>query len=553
MNTRNTVRALPGRACAVVALLVGGAHTVAICGAHTVAIAHAQSDPATWYVSSGAPAGGTGSADSPFESLARAETAAQDGDTIVVQPVARTAPALDGGIALKPGQHLIGGGPAVLGASADAALPRITNTTGNLDGDAVRLAPGAEVRNLVIAGARRGGIYGLDAAGAVITGNDVSATNQECGDGFMIGPFSLPPTLAVGASAPPVPDFLTLNNGWAGIMTDFDSAAGEVHIDGNVVHDTACGDGIDLRARGTSRIDARISGNTVHHVNLGLAKLSLLALGVQADGNARLTAELDGNTQTEIASPATSLLNNLADSEGVFLNPLGQAHLDVSLSHNTFRNGYGNFSANGLEYVTTSGAPESRVRVTDSDFDTVAGDIIENYNLSTDGARQSLTLDRVGAHHSTFPGAALNPVVPANLGSCVVTTNFGRTAHTDLTIADSDLGDCSADGIGLVAYTPTGPEPSTAELTFDIHDTTLNGAAAHGINIINVGDTAILHGAIARTTLTAAQEELLRTNSSDGRIGSAALNIDHTTVDGRPLNCPITDPKVDLTGIPATC
>ncbi|WNJ60805.1 hypothetical protein [Nocardia seriolae] len=521
-------------------------------GAHTTGYAAAEPDSTTWYVRAGAPAGGTGSADAPLDSLARAEATSRDGGTIIVQPA--TAP-LDGGIAQKPRQKLLGDGPAVLAAVQPAELPRIANTTGNHDGDAVRLAPGAEVRNLVIIGARRGGIYGSDAADTVIAGNDVTGTNQQCADGFTIGPFGLPPTLPVGASIPALPEFITLNNGWAAIMTDFHAAAGTVRVEGNAVHDTACGDGIDIRALGGSRVEAEVRGNTLRAINLGLAKLSVLTIGVQAGDNAELSGTLDGNSETDIATPATALLNVMADREGVFINPFGQAHLDITVNANQFHSGYGNFSANGLEYVTTSGAPESRVRVTNSVFDNVTGDVIENYNLSTGAARQSLTLENVYAHHSTFPGAALNALVPANLGTCVVTTNFGRAAHTDLTIADSDLGDCSADGIGLIAYTPAGGEPATAALTFDIRDTVLGGTAANGINIENVGDTAVLRGSIVRTSIAAARESLLRTGGGDGHIGSAALQLEDVTLDGAVVECRAVPahPRVNLSGIPAAC
>lgn len=519
------------------------------CAAQAAGVAQAQPDSVTWYVNATAGSGGGGGIDSPFDSLARAEAASGPGDTIVVQPGAR---ALDGGIALKSGQKLIGGGEAVTGAANNAALPRITNTTSNHDGDAVRLAPGAEVRNLVIDGARRGGIYGNDAADVVISGNIVSATNQQCADGFIIGPFSLPPTIPLGIAADPLPNFLTLNNGWAGIMTDFSTAAGSVTIDANTVRDTACGDGIDIRAHGTSRITAQVTGNTTRDINLGLAKLSVLALGLQAGDDAHLTAELTGNAQIDIA-PLTAPLNHLADSEGVFLNPLGRAHLEVTVDRNEFHDGNGNFSANGLEYVTTSGTPTSRVTVTDSTFDTVRGDIIENYNLSTDGARQSLTLDRVRAYHSSFPAAALNPLIPANLGTCLVTTNFGRTAHTDLTVTDSEFGDCSADGIGLISYTPTGYGPSAAELLFDIRDTSINGTAANGIDIINIGDTAALRGTLTRTEIAAARQSLIRTRNSGGT-PDAALEFGPGSLDGVATDCLAAEhPKVELTAMPTTC
>ncbi|MBL1074323.1 hypothetical protein JK358_07925 [Nocardia sp. 2] len=534
MNTRPPARRAAARAAvSLLALLSGVAST---------GIAAAEPDSRTWYVRAGAAPGGSGDAAAPFDSLARVEAASGPGDTIVVLP---SAAVLDGGIALEAGQQLVGDGDSVVGAANGAVLPRITNTGGAHDGDAVRLAPGAQVRNLVIDGARRGGIYGSDAADVAITGNVVTGTNQNCVDGFMIGPFTLPPTIPLGVSAPPLPNFITLNNGWAAIMTDFSSAAGNVLIADNLVHNTACGDGIDVRAHGASRVTAQLTGNTTRDINLGLAKLSVLAVGLQAGDTAQLDATLTGNAQLDIAPLDTSPLNHLADSEGIFVNAMGRARMDVTIDRNEFRDGHGNFSANGLEYVTTNGTPDSRVTVTDSTFDTVRGDIIENYNLSSEGARQSLTLHRVQAHRSTFPAAALNPLIPANLGTCLVTTNFGRTGHTDLTVTDSSFGDCSADGIGLIGYTPSGSGPATAELIFDIRDTTISGAAANGVNIINIGDTAAVRGTIERTGISAVQGALVRARNQGG--ANMAVTFGPGTLDGTAVPClAATHPRIDM-------
>ena len=108
----------------------------------------------TWYVRAGAAPGGDGSRRAPFDTLARVEEASRPGDRITVLRAAATAPPLDGGIELKARQRLIGAGPRVTRASARGPAPRLTNTDpARLDGDAVRLASGATVRNLVITGA----------------------------------------------------------------------------------------------------------------------------------------------------------------------------------------------------------------------------------------------------------------------------------------------------------------------------------------------------------------------------------------------------------------
>lgn len=200
----------------------------------------------TWYVTAGAGDGGRGTGGRPFTTLARVERVSRPGDRIVVQRARRKAGALDGGIRLKRRQRLIGAGPAVTARARDRA-PRLTNTDASrLDGDAVRLARGAVVRNLVIAGAVRGGIYGRGATGTRIVGNDVSRHNRSCTPGFHIPPFNVPTTVpGVGV---PISD--GLHNGWAAIMVDAARRRGKVTITGNRVHHADCGDGIDMRVLG---------------------------------------------------------------------------------------------------------------------------------------------------------------------------------------------------------------------------------------------------------------------------------------------------------------
>lgn len=159
-----------------------------------------------WYVSASAAAGGNGSAAAPFNTLAQVQQASGTGDTIIVVPSPVSLPPLDGGIALKAGQRLIGGGPPVVkfgaplvsggpqvvAASNLSSLPRITNTTaaGN-SGDAVTLADDTDVENLVITGPYRGGIYGQDAVGVTVRGNDISGFNTSGTVGFVVQPFDL--------------------------------------------------------------------------------------------------------------------------------------------------------------------------------------------------------------------------------------------------------------------------------------------------------------------------------------------------------------------------
>ncbi len=236
--------------------------------------ARAQYTHHRWYVSAAAPVGGNGSASAPFNSLALVQQASGPGDTIVIEPAPASTPPLDGGIALKPGQRLIGdgppvvqfgkplisGGPRVAGPSGNSSLPRITNTTNGMNsGDAVELASDTDVENLVIVGAYRGAIYGQDVIGVTLRDNDVSGFNTSGTAGFVVQPFYLESYTAGVANN--VANGLPA--GWAGILIDTANVSTSLSITNNYIHDGRCGDGIDIRGMNTGDISAEIDHNFV--------------------------------------------------------------------------------------------------------------------------------------------------------------------------------------------------------------------------------------------------------------------------------------------------
>ncbi|WP_194838104.1 right-handed parallel beta-helix repeat-containing protein [Nocardia sp. XZ_19_369] len=500
-----------------------------LCCALTVSTAsmHASAEPGrTWYVSATAMAGGNGTEATPFNTLQAVQQASGDGDTIVVLAAPLGTTPLDGGIALKQGQRL-------LGRQGPGGVAAVANTTTANDGDAVRLAPNTEVRDLTVTDAQRGGIYGRNVGTAVIAGNTIAATNRACHDGFLVQPF--PPMLGVpfGTPLPVAPNVVALNNGWAGIMIDSDAGGSALTIERNTVRDTACGDGIDVRTTGTAQVTAAITDNLTENINQGLAKLSVLAVGMQSTGTSALTATVRSNTQRNIAVPANDPLNAAADSEGIFVNAAERARMRITIDRNSYRHGGGHFSANGIEFVTSNGTPDSEVTLTNSEFLDVPGDIVENLNLSAEGARHVMTIDGLTASRSSFVAALLNPYVPGNLGSCLFSASFGRDNTTALTLRNAHLSQCSADGIGIYAYSPSGPAPATATMSFDIADTTITDAAVADLQVHTVGDLAKLTGKVERSRFSG-DIVLSQRNSTlgagsvvdfgGGRLGSAGDN-----------------------------
>lgn len=443
---------------------IRAALAVALVVVATTAPSSASSD--VWYVSAGAVSGGDGSIGAPFDSLAAAEANSAPGDTIVVL----AAPtALDGGIKLKPGQRLIGNGPPVVGSTA-ADLPRVTNTTAaRHSGDAVVLAENAEVANLVVSGSYRGAIYGLDATGVFVHGNDVSAHNTSCTVGFQILPIVAPtnvPFVGVpfGVRLPVVGDryILDINNGWAGIMLDATTAVGSVRIEDNFVHDASCGDGIDVRLSGTADITAIVNRNVVTRLAQGEFEAqpgsvgvdSLIAMGFQTDDFSRLIVDADGNSQTYIGGPDS-------DCEGVFASLSGSSMMTATVDHNTFSHGIGGDSCNGFEMITGNGNPVLDMRVSNSLFEDNPGDMMEAGNLGV-GSVLRLGLDNVVLRNTTIALGNGGPI-PFNVGDCLLVGNSGSGNVSSLRIRNSEMTGCNngvSVGSAVVLGNGIGPDGS---------------------------------------------------------------------------------------------
>src|SRR6516165_4453949 len=78
----------------------------------------------TWFVSASASAGGDGSLLHPFNSLAAVQKASGPSDLITILPSRPSVPPVDGGIALKIGQKLIGADVLAMGAGPSDPAPR---------------------------------------------------------------------------------------------------------------------------------------------------------------------------------------------------------------------------------------------------------------------------------------------------------------------------------------------------------------------------------------------------------------------------------------------
>lgn len=413
-----------------------------------------------WYVSASARAGGNGSISAPFNSLSQVQSASSPGDTIVVEPAPTSVPPLNGGIALKPGQRLVGGGPPVLshgrlnmpgglpvvGASGLSALPRITNTTASTNnGDGIDLANNTQVTNIVVDGSYLRGIYGTNVTGVKVYGNDVSGQNTSDGVGFVVLPFYLE-LYAAGQAISSTP--VSLNAGWAGIMFDESSGNSQFSINGNYVHDGSCGDGIDIRSMGNASAQAQVNGNFVTRLPQCSSVQTMEGIGMQASGSGSLAVTVFGDTEENNGSPG-------ANADSLFVNLADSGKLTEVIDHNVYNTGIGGPSTNGFEYLLSNGDAVGYVQIENSTFTTDPGDMLEEFDRGVN-SKQTLILNNVLAENTTYTGGLptyANPAgtatSPDNTGECMNIASVGSGDQTIFQMDNSELENCDNDGINV--------------------------------------------------------------------------------------------------------
>ncbi|MGH3156167.1 MAG: Ig-like domain-containing protein, partial [Streptosporangiaceae bacterium] len=137
-----------------------------------------------WYVNDSQPAGGNGEADSPFSTLAAANSAAGSDSIVFLYQGSGT---YTGGVTMQPGEDLWGqpDGLTVDGYSLVAAggsAPAITNS----GGDGIDLAAGADVEGVNVSSPSGNGIAALNINDATVGGSAAVAISGAAGDGIHV-------------------------------------------------------------------------------------------------------------------------------------------------------------------------------------------------------------------------------------------------------------------------------------------------------------------------------------------------------------------------------
>ena len=264
-----------------------------------------------WYVKNDAAGGGDGRSNSPFNTLAAAQTASTVNDTIYVFAGNGTTTGQNAGITLQTGQRLLGEGVALtMPVSVDGVSPSVTlrgpgsfplieNTSGN--GVSITNVSNVEIRGLNIAGST----------------NAVDVTTN----GTSGGSFELANNIISSAGA----EGVDVNGGGSGTLT--------ISLHDNTI--TASGNGIDIQRTAGSVIITALADNVVSG-NTGGTGINIVGVGA--------TILLDAN-------PGTAAFETVAG--GVTL--IGQSGNGVGASGLVLDNMRGDLSFSDLDIYADNG------------------------------------------------------------------------------------------------------------------------------------------------------------------------------------------------------
>ena len=388
-------------------------------------------EAATWYVKAGAPHPGDGSKNRPFTSLDQVEAASGPGDTIYV---VQSQGVLDGGIALKNGQRLIGLGPRVTLANPNSARAKITNTSNaRYDGDAIRLARGNVVENIHVDNSFRSAILGINAVGAQLRNNlmtDIMAVHElddiehEWPDGYIIyasqtnhfGAITLV-TCGPGArSAVTIvnnPDVQPM-----GYCKFLDPAAGTVPSTGAVA----------------------ISGNVIRDSNSD-GMMLINDLGVVADFT--VTDNIIMDLSQRLPDPSSVGIPGVVRSRGFTIIVIEDSVSNLTLSRMVASNlsPLGTFAADGIVFLTSGLNPVSNARVSDV--------VVSNPELSGDTANG----DSIEIQHRGSTNGILNVDIirarlsdPASTNIKIIESANPENGTYNVTVTDSVLTNVNGAG-----------------------------------------------------------------------------------------------------------
>jgi hypothetical protein len=483
-------------------------------------------EAATWYVRADAAAGGDGSRNRPFATLAQVEQASQPGDTIRVLPSTRP---LDGGIQLKDNQRLVGDGDPVTKAQAGGARPTITNTTSaRYHGDAVRLANNTLVQNIHIDGASRAGIFGVNAARAqirnnlitnnMIQGNDIRRLEQPWPKGFIL--------------------YESQTNHFGGITL------------------LACGPGASSyctihapeRPAAAATGDIVISGNVIRDSNLeGIMLITDTGVAATFTVNDTVVRDLSQGLPDPLAlTPPADIVRSRAFTH-IGLNR-SRTDLTINRFHAENVAPPGRYAADGLVFLTGGDAAVVNAKVSQVTMlnpkmtgEVNNGDSIEIQHRGSTNAVLNVDMSRLD----------LRDPASANIKILEAQNPTGGTYN--LTVSDSVMSNTNPAGALDAHIRLSGASRNTKAFTLAVRNTRFTGLGG-AIGILNPNDIETLTVMVESSSMSGFTQTpgakpiaaVTWTHPADKTIGKAILDLGGGPLGSRGRNRFVNNPSLDV-------
>lgn len=483
-------------------------------------------EAATWYVRADATAGGDGSRNRPFATLAQVEQASQPGDTIRILPSTRP---LDGGIQLKDNQRLVGDGDAVTKAQAGGARPTITNTTSaRYHGDGVRLANNNLVENIHVDRAARAGIMGVNAARAqirnnlitnnMIQGNDLRRLEQPWPKGFIL--------------------YESQTNHFGGITM------------------LACGPGASSyctihapeRPAAAATGDIVISGNVIRDSNLeGIILITDTGVAATFTVNDTVVRDLSQGLPDPLAlTPPADIVRSRAFTH------IGLNRSRTDLTINRFRAENvappGRYAADGLVFLTGGDAAVVNAKVSQVTMlnpkmtgEVNNGDSIEIQHRGSTNAVLNVDMSRLD----------LRDPASANIKILEAQNPTGGTYN--LTVSDSVMSNTNPAGALDAHIRLSGASRNTKAFTLAVRNTRFTGLGG-AIGILNPNDIETLTVMVENSSMSGFTQTpgakpiaaVTWTHPADKTIGKAILDLGGGPLGSRGRNRFVNNPSLDV-------
>ena len=481
-----------------------------------------------WYVQNNEPAGGDGTSDTPFDTLAEAETASGTGDTVYVFDGNNTATGLGTGYAMEANERLIGelNGVSLSGFTLHPGTAGAHPTLAATNEDVVVLASGATLDGFNLDPAGTGG--GVSGGTGNTTINDVNVA-----DGGTAG--TQPGVELDGTGTATISDLTVSTNGATGVRLN--NGAATFAPAGTITITTANARGLDATGTnlGTSTFDSitvtgsgnggvSMSGTTGTTTFGGLsltttsgtaAAFGLASAGtvtVSAAGTANVSAtggpaiDVTGTAGATLAFDAVSSTNSATD--GINLAGLGTGTFSAASGTITGATGIAFDLDGGSGDVTFPGAitngQGSTAEITGRTGGTVtlsgaiteSGDADatqENGGIAVTGNSGGSTVVsnatktfNTGEDHALVMGTSNGHTLTLSGGGFDVDTTSGAGINA------TDSGTLTVSGTGNSVSTGTGTALNVTDTNFGMatfQSISANGAP-NGINLNNTGASA---------------------------------------------------------------